>query len=254
MIKEIETLIEKYFSWLKDKTTFRQIDDWVEITTPYLDRHNDYLQIYAKKENYGYILSDDGYTLTDLEHSGCSINSTKRKQLFLMTLNGFGVKQNGNSLFINASSDNFALRKHNLIQSILAINDMFYLSEPFIKSLFFEDVANWFDSNDIRYSPKVSFVGKTGYNHNFDFIIPKSHQTPERIIRSINRPNKDTATTLVMAWFDTKDSRPEGAKAFAMLNDRDKTVSSDVITALKNYDVKPVLWSNKNDFLNEFAA
>ena len=34
--------------WLKDKTTLREVDgEWVEITTPYLDRHNDALQIYC---------------------------------------------------------------------------------------------------------------------------------------------------------------------------------------------------------------
>jgi hypothetical protein len=49
MITEMQGLIDKYLAWLKDKTSLRQIDDWVEITTPYLDRHNDYLQIYAKQ-------------------------------------------------------------------------------------------------------------------------------------------------------------------------------------------------------------
>ncbi len=43
MISEIEELLEAYHSWLRDKTVLRQIDDWVEITTPYLDRHNDYI-------------------------------------------------------------------------------------------------------------------------------------------------------------------------------------------------------------------
>jgi len=47
MIGEIQSLLDEYMRWLKEKTQLRQIDDWVEITTPYLDRHNDYLQIYA---------------------------------------------------------------------------------------------------------------------------------------------------------------------------------------------------------------
>ena len=48
-MNEIDTLIESYFKWLKDKTIVKQLsDNWTEITTPYLDRHNDYLQIYAK--------------------------------------------------------------------------------------------------------------------------------------------------------------------------------------------------------------
>ena len=49
MIQEIDRLLNDYIAWLKDKTVLRQIDNWVEITTPYLDRHNDYIQIYAQK-------------------------------------------------------------------------------------------------------------------------------------------------------------------------------------------------------------
>ena len=47
--QEIEKLLNDYRAWLKEKTTLREINsEWVEITTPYLDRHNDALQIYAR--------------------------------------------------------------------------------------------------------------------------------------------------------------------------------------------------------------
>ena len=57
MIQDIQRLMEAYHTWLKDKSVLRQIDQWVEITTPYLDRHNDYLQIYAKRANGGFVLT-----------------------------------------------------------------------------------------------------------------------------------------------------------------------------------------------------
>lgn len=56
MINEIQNLLDQYLAQLMDKTALRQVKDWIEITTPYLDRHNDYLQIYVKRENSGYIL------------------------------------------------------------------------------------------------------------------------------------------------------------------------------------------------------
>src|SRR3990172_5232136 len=89
MMDEIQRLLDQYIAWLKDKTILRQVKDWVEITTPYLDRHNDYLQIYAKCQNGGYILTDDGYVLEDLEQSGCKLESAKRQALLKITLNGF---------------------------------------------------------------------------------------------------------------------------------------------------------------------
>jgi hypothetical protein len=60
MLSEIEQLTENYFKWLKDKTLLKQTQDWIEITTPFLDRHHDYVQIYVKKENNQFILTDDG--------------------------------------------------------------------------------------------------------------------------------------------------------------------------------------------------
>ena len=35
-----------------------EVRDWVEITTPYLDRHNDFLQIYTKRQDCGSILTE----------------------------------------------------------------------------------------------------------------------------------------------------------------------------------------------------
>ena len=136
MIDEVQKLLDQYIAWLKDKTALRQIQDYVEITTPYLDRHNDHLQIYAKRENGGYLLSDDGYVVGDLRLSGCELESRKRKDLLRLTLNGFGVQLDGDALSVHASRDNFALRKHNLVQAMLAVNDLFYLAVPMVASLF----------------------------------------------------------------------------------------------------------------------
>ena len=191
---EIEKLLNDYRVWLQDKTTLRELrGDWIEITTPYIDRHNDALQIYARRHNGGYLLTDDSYTIHDLEASGCNLNTEKRQDLLKMTLNGFGVKLNREALEIHASPENFPLRKHNLIQAILAVNDLFYLAKPVVESLFFEDVIAWLDANEIRYTPKVKFTGISGYDHLFDFVIPKSRKQPERILQAINRPTRDSA-------------------------------------------------------------
>ena len=254
MIDEIKTLLDNYVSWLRDKTTLRQINDWVEITTPYLDRHNDQLQIYAKKSDSGYILTDDGYIIQDLEQSGCKLETPKRQALLKMALNGFGVQLNEKRIEIRASSDNFALRKHNLLQSMLAVNDLFYMAEPIVSTLFFEDVVSWLELNEIRYTPQVKFTGKTGYDHLFDFVIPKSRSKPERIVRAINRPSKDTAQALVFACLDTREIRPVESIAYALLNDSERVVPIDVIEALKNYEVNPVPWSNRESIRLEFAA
>ncbi len=254
MIDEIQKLIQDYASWLRDKTSLRQVDEWVEITTPYLDRHNDYMQIYARKANGGYLLTDDGHTIGDLEQSGCKLQSPKRQELLKMTLNGFGVHMSDSALEVHASPDNFSLRKHNLVQAMLAVNDMFYLAVPMVTSLFYEDVVAWLDLHEVRYTPKVTFTGKSGYDHLFDLVIPKSRRQPERILQAINRPSRDTAQALAFAWYDTKEVRPPDSKVYAILNDSEQTVSGAVLEALRNYEIHPVPWSKRQDVQEELAA
>ena len=254
MISEVQSLIDQYWSWLNEKTRLREINDCIEITTPYLDRHNDYLQIYAKRENDSFVLTDDGYILNDLELSGCELKNSKRIKLLQTVLNGFGVKRNNNSLEIKTSAANFALSKHNLVQTMLAVNDLFYTVSSPNASLFLEEVDSWLNHCDIRYIPKVKFTGKSGFDHFFDFVIPKSKEYPERVLRAINHPDRNGAQTVIFAWTDTREERNPEARAYAILNDTERTTSDQVLAAVEKYEVYPVKWSERDRVKAELAA
>lgn len=254
MISEIQSLLDDYSRWLKEKTQVREVEDWVEITTPYLDRHNDYLQIYAQRHGTEYILTDAGYILQDLEQSGCKLDTPKRKALLMMTLNGFGVKLNGDMLEVHASAANFAPSKHNLIQAMLAVNDLFSLATPMTASLFYEDVVAWLDTHEIRYTSNIKFTGHSGFDHLFDFVIPKSRTQPERIIKAISSPSRETAQMVAFSWFDSKEVRPPNAKAYAILNDTERPVQVGVVDALKSYEVNPIAWSARDSVVDELTA
>jgi hypothetical protein len=247
-------LVTRYYDWLKAKTSWRDIGDWAEITTPYLDRHNDYIQIYLRQTGSDYVLTDDGYTIADLIQSGCSLDTPRRKALLQTTLNGFGVRLVDNAIEVGATAETFALRKHSLLQAILAVNDLFYVARSNVESFFFEDVALWLDNTEIRYTPRVSFVGHSRYTHQFDFAIPKSRAQPERILRVINNPNKDNAQNTAFAWVDTKDVRPPGSIAFAVLNDREHQIADAVNEALLSYEITPMPWSHRDEFRERLAA
>ena len=254
MIEEIQSLLDQYLIWLKDRTNLRQVGNWIEITTPYLDRHNDYLQIYVKRINDGFILTDGGYTIEDLELSGCKIDSTKRNALFKMTLNGFGVHVNEKALEIKTSKYDFSMQKHNLIQAMLAVNDLFYLTLPATTSLFYENVVTWLDFSDIRYTPNVKFTGKSGYDHRFEFVIPKSNVRPERMVRTINRPNRNTAQAATFSWIDTRDARAPGSLAYAIVNDSDQLVPENVMDAMRRYEMHPIPWSRRDSVRPELVT
>jgi hypothetical protein len=255
MIDEVRALITEYERWLRDRTVLRQVNEnWVEVTTPHLDRHNDYLQVFVRRRNGGYILTDGGYVIEDLGQSGCSLDTPKRQQLLGLALAGFGVKNDRGELVVEATPDNFGVRKHNLVQAMLAVSDLFYLAQPSVATLFYEDVVAWLDLSEVRYTPSVKFTGKSGFDHLFGFVIPKSRTHPERIVEAIGRPNRDTAEAVAFKWVDTREVRSPDSRAYALINDQEQRVPQGVVDALRNYEVSPVLWGEREAVRAEFAA
>ena len=247
-------LLEDYLQWLRASTRVRDVSGFTELTVPFLDRHNDHLQVYIGRSNGDYVLTDDGYTIADLEQAGCRLTSPKRRELLAVTLNGFGVKLDEGALVAKATSGDVATKTHNLIQAMLAVNDLFYLAEPILTSLFVEDVAAWLSAADVRFTPAVKFTGKSGYDYRFDFVVPASRRQPERVIRAINHPTRDAAQTLAFAWVDTREARSSGSVAYALLNDAEAPVPSAVTDALAAYDVRGVPWSKRDSVEADLAA
>jgi hypothetical protein len=183
------------------------------------------------------------------------LSSPKRQEILSTTLNGFGVRHNRDTheIYVVVTPHDFPFKKHSLVQCLIAVNDMFYMASPVVHSLFIESVTQWLDIKEIRYTANVSFTGKTGYNHTFDFVIPRSRSAPERILKAINNPNKDTAQSFAFSWIDTKENRPTEAKAYAFLNDMDRQINSNVLTALSSYEIYPYLWSRREESQLQFT-
>ncbi len=255
MVADIKSLVKQYHAWLRDRSEVREMGEWVEITTPYIDRHNDSLQIYAKDTGTELLLTDDGYVIDDLLSTGCRLETEKRKRLLQMTLNGFGVQLvEGRRLEVSATRDNFPLKKHCLVQAMLAVNDLFYTAAPVVQNLFYDDVVAWLDMHEVRYSRNVGFKGKSGFDHKFDFLIPKSRTQPERILKAIAKPNRDAATSFAFSWTDISSERDPNTQAIALLNDADRDVPSSVTSALESYGIRSLLWSTREAMLESVVS
>lgn len=253
---DCQQVITEYLKWIKDNTVVRTVEEGkiCSISTPFLDRHNDHLDIYMLKNNGTIKLTDNGYTVADLKMSGFEINTPKRESILKTALNGFGVKMNGNDeLYVEATAHNIGQKKHYLLQAILAVNDMFNLAQETVYSLFKEDVELYFRSNDIFFSKDIKLTGKSGFDHNVDFLIPATKNRPERLIKAINTAKKDSVLSSIMAFNDINQTRETTTKNFVVYNDIEKEVSKDVIGALDNYGVKHIPWSKKELCLTEFS-
>jgi len=251
---ECQKLIDQYVDWLRQGLSVEQVGDACELTTPFLDRHNDHLQIYAVRHNGNIVLSDDGYILADLRTSGLEVETPKRRTVLDGILNGLGVRNENNHLVVEASPKNLGQRLHSLVQAMLAVNDMFVMAQPRVLSFFYEDVQAFLDVHDIRYTTRVKLAGKSGYDHGVDFLIPRSRRRPERILQAIATPKKENIFHYLWILNDTREARGPESEAYAFLNDQEQSIGGDVAEALKAYRVTPAPWSQRDQYVDALAG
>lgn len=247
----INTLMDNYYSFLKEKTlvTANSSSDWIEISTPFVGLFNDTVDIYAKKEGSKIILSDDGNTLRDLELSGLEISrSPKRKEILDRILINYGVRINGEELITEATERDFPQKKLNLISAISETADMYYLARHTVASVFREDVKTYLDDQELIYTPYFISKGSTGLEFTFDFQI--AYKNTEIVIKSFNSVNKMNLPHFLFTWDDIKKVREQQTQkeiiGLAVINDIDREVSDEYLSALDNKGAQYILWSQRN--------
>lgn len=247
-------LKEKYISWLEDEIAVNKINEYIEVTSPFLDRYNDYLQVYAKLENDNeIILTDDSYILNNLEMSGIDMRSSKRKQLLQSFLNKYSVKLEDSALVIRSNIEDFPQKILFLMQAMLNVDDMFMLSQNKIISIFLEDVKKFLDKKNIFYTRDVNFVGKSGFVYSYEYLIQRTKEKPERLCKVINNPNKQNFQSTMFMWNDTRETRDDNSQLIVFLNDENR-IDSSIIEGFKNYKVDTIPWSEREKYLDKLTA
>lgn len=226
-------IISQYTNWLKDNIKIKNIDSGYKFILPFLDSHNDHIEIYAIKEGSNFVLSDGGYILNDLEMSGVSFNTKSKQNLLEQTLLRFGVKrESDNTIFIEANGSNLAKKKHNLVQCILALNEMIVLSKESVKSFFYDDVLLALKEKGLFPTQKVTITGK-GYNHSIDFVIPT--EAGEILIKTTQKPTKDKLQSILFSFSDIKTAGREVNKNLIIYDGREFELKDEDEKAVKNY-------------------
>jgi len=253
---DIDKMINDYTTWLRKEITVARFGEYVELTTPYLDRFNDYLQIYVKQDTDGVItLTDDGYTIGSLISSGMTFKSSIRQKALNRIAMNFNVSINGEEITTIATANNFPQKKHMMVQAMLAVDDLFVVSSENVKDLFLEDIETYFNANEIYYSKDFSILGKTGNVYSYDFHFQRTKEKPERFCRGINKLSKSKRDVTLFNWMDTQEKRATSSELIVIYND-ENYVSEDVLTGFDNYGVKKIPFSERQNpnILNLFAA
>lgn len=256
MTIENEFVTGAYLRWLRERLSEEALaEDLTVVTTPFLDRHNDHLQIYVERRRPdSFVLTDDGYIIAELKSAGVETRGPRREELLGEILRAHGVHLEDGELQVEAPATRLGPAAHNLLQAMLSLDDLFVLAQPKVQEIFFEDVAGFLDEHDVRYTPRVKFAGKSGLDHLVDFVIPRSKGAPERVLQLVTSPRRDRIDSLLFAAADTRINRGREVRYVALVNDRQKATPPEILQALETYEIAARPWSRRNELVEELAA
>jgi hypothetical protein len=126
---------------------------------------------------------------------------------------------------------------------------MFVMAEEHVRSLFKEDVAQFLEANRIPAFSDFKLTGKSGFDHTFDFGLPRSAGKPQRVVRAINSLDKVNSMQFAFAVGDVRALRSDKIGAVAIINDTSRLPSDESIGALRAYEIDPLLWSQRSQHL-----
>lgn len=252
---DVNQMLDAYSEWLRKEITVVEFGEFQEITTPYLDRFNDYLQLYVKLEKDGSIfITDDGVIIDNLIMSGiCLRKNSSKKKLLEKIVTNYGMQLQGNDMVACCTVENFPQVKHRMVQAMLLVDDMFQLNRENATNLFVEELADFFDTNQFYPFRDFSLVGKTGSIYSYDFVFNRSATKPERFCRGINKINETNRNTTIFNWIDTKEQRKGDSMLYIVINDNNTVKPAD-LEAFANYDINPILFSERNKKKHLFSA
>lgn len=241
-------LKSEYINWYKKHLQFKSLNDnLIRIDSPFKDNTLGDIVIYAEKNpnDSTITLTDDGYTMFNLELAGVDIKkSPKRQFIFMKNLESYGVNFNAdtNELYIKSSIKKFSESKHRLLQCLLFVNDMYILSKPNIKNIFTEDVSEVFDEHNIIYTQDIIINSHSGMSHKFEFVIPGKKNQKEKFVKTVSTPNNTLIAKAIVTDANQAKvvKRDKPNEFFVILDDRKKAVNDEVNNLLVESDITPI--------------
>jgi hypothetical protein len=249
---ETSNFATEYAEWLTSRLSATVYSGISEISTPFLDVHNDGLRVYVEPVDRGFLLHDNGLTLETLSLQGVEIGSSqRRKELIESTLSTFGLTISNGKIQTIANDTNLPQRVHFLLCAMKRIADLWLTARTTSSTDFFERVCTYLDKKNVLFSTNVVIPGKT-VEHPIDILIPLPKRK-ERLIKLIGTPNVNTAKVVSFSWIEIEQVRPNSERV-VLVNDvssgddsNTKRLSDQTEAILSGYSTAYYRWSQRND-------
>ena len=250
----VKTIKNSYINWIRENTNFNEVlNQTIEVSSPFMSALNENIKIYVIPNSTRYKITDDGYTLWNLESLGMNFRKGSRRESLLLNAidrSNLSMDPKTKELFIYSTQQKLGNSMHTMIQSILTITDMLRFNTSTVRSLFFDEVNKYFDENKELYDPfpDVEIQGKSKLLHRFDYLMTLKHKQ-KKLVKLINNLDKSQVERTIMGWQDTTEQRTskynENLKMVALINDSEKVISTEFEDAFTQYGIETIGFSDK---------
>ena len=250
MQNELESLVDDYLKWYKSKTSYKDLKNAGEIITPFLNHLKDRISIFVETlPNNKIRVSDDGMTINELLMENINLDTSTRKSILYRTLKVYGVQLNNDILFIDISNvTEFPQAKHNLIQCVLQLYDLAFTSHQKVKSLYQEDVLQFFFDNNFGGNENVKFTGETGISYHFDYSLGATKNRKNTLIKFQYNPQfTDVASQkFIIDDLKNEDNLQRNGTKFVMITG-ERVESPKVTQAANSIGLNLIYYKNREE-------
>lgn len=249
MDSKTSNLLNEYFSWYEKKYTVKELQRASEIITPFVNHINDRIAIYVEYLPSGKIrISDDGVTIQELEMAGYK-ETPARKKMFNDIKKSFGISQYEDVLCVTAdNSKEFPQKKHNMIQAILKVYDLLFVVSNNVKTLFTDDVYDFFYDNDFGGTEQPKLTGSSGILHHVNYSLGKTRNRPNTVFQFFGDPSFSNVAAQTYIKDDLEKQMGE-MKYVIIADDRKRKIPSKSKVVAEDTGVELIPWSKREKIL-----
>lgn len=253
---------ESYMKFIEKNTQIPKTKGQkTEVVTPFINSTGESISFEVRADGKKYIITDNGYTYWDMNLQDINLNKkNKRRELLDSKINYYGFSINKeNEIYKITITNELGQAIHDMTQLLLSIYDLTYLSQKNVYQQFFDDVKDYFNTNNQKYIflPEFNLAGKSHLNHKFNYAFHSNGKT--KLVKVFRTINKSQVESILASWLDTVEVRKSNYNdneelRIIISEDGFNNLSDDYKLALENYNIKVVNFNDKKTIENEFAA
>ncbi|MGW7889944.1 DUF1828 domain-containing protein [Staphylococcus xylosus] len=257
---EIKSISKDYFDYLKKESKFIPLEnESIEFYSPIVDYFGDSISVNISNNADNYLLTDYGETLWNMEQFGIDLTSHKKQKKYQFLKNiieSNGLVLEDNKILQYTDKKKLPQAIHDYVLAISEISNLAILKKDNIKSLFRDEVIQYFLKHRDTYPnvfPEFKIEGKSKLTHNFEAVFPG--KTTE-YVKTIKQINTNSAKNVLFDWDDVEEYRSKMYDSNARLNiitANEEEVSDSVATMLSQYNVDVLPFDDKEKLKKKFS-